>query len=158
MSSSQSDFEFGSWSYESKFLVFMANPVPDLRNYYDNQEWLLQDASVSGAVLATERAGDFSVAQLNLTITRQPFYYIFNLVIPATVVTVTSVVGMHAPNPINTPRGPRSQLGIVTLLPMGVLLLTIVDDLPKFALSIQEGQRGSFSGVPLLGTLLLPQA
>ena len=32
----------------------------------------------------------------------------------------------------------------------GVLLLTIVDDLPKFGLAAMEGNRGSFSGVPLL--------
>ena len=28
---------FGSWSYESSFLVFHSSGEPDLQNYYDNQ-------------------------------------------------------------------------------------------------------------------------
>jgi len=34
---------------------------------------------------------------------------------------------------------------------VGVMLLNIVAEMPKFSLSIVEGKRGSFSGVPLLG-------
>lgn len=43
-------------------------------------------------------------------------------------------------------------LGIMTLLSMGVMLLNIVSEMPKFSLNMVEGKRGSFSGVPLLGS------
>ena len=74
---------------------------------------------------------------------------------PNVKVTVTSLFGMFAPVPYGQKRESRFQLGMVTLLPMGVLMLTIVDDLPKFAQSATAGPRGSFSGVPLLGIFYL---
>lgn len=51
-------------------------------------------------------------------------------------------------------RTSKYRLGIMTLLSMGVMLLMLVDDMPKFARESIPGQRGSFSDVPLLGTFL----
>ena len=34
---------------------------------------------------------------------------------------------------------------------LGVMLLNIVEDMPKFSVSSMPGKRGSFSGVPVLG-------
>jgi hypothetical protein len=48
-------------------------------------------------------------------------------------------------------RRSKYRLGIMTLLSMGVMLLNIVDEMPKFSLKSIPGQRGSFSDVPLLG-------
>ena len=109
-----------SWTYNDDFLVYMPNPTVDTQNFYDNQEWLLEDIRLANFTIGTERAGNFSAVTLTLDISRQSFYYIFNLVIPATTVTLTSVFGQFAPVARGIPRQSRFQLGIVTLLPMGL--------------------------------------
>uniref|UniRef100_A0A915Q5Q9 Neurotransmitter-gated ion-channel ligand-binding domain-containing protein n=1 Tax=Setaria digitata TaxID=48799 RepID=A0A915Q5Q9_9BILA len=60
-----------------------------------------------------------------------------------------AVIGFHAP--INTAGRHESKfrLGIMTLLSMSVMLLMLVDEM-KFPLESVPGQKGSFSGVPLL--------
>lgn len=40
---------------------------------------------------------------------------------------------------------------MMALVSLGVMLLNIVAEMPKFSFGAVEGKRGSFSGVPLLG-------
>ncbi|KAK6021894.1 hypothetical protein OSTOST_12425, partial [Ostertagia ostertagi] len=39
----------------------------------------------------------------------------------------------------------------MTLMSMSVILLAIVEDMPKFSMSANRRGRGSFSGIPLIG-------
>lgn len=39
----------------------------------------------------------------------------------------------------------------MTLMSMSVILLAIVEDMPKFSMSTNRKGRGSFSGIPLIG-------
>ncbi|KIH43987.1 hypothetical protein ANCDUO_25999, partial [Ancylostoma duodenale] len=45
----------------------------------------------------------------------------------------------------------KFRLGIMTLMSMSVILLAIVEDMPKFSMSTNRKGRGSFSGIPLIG-------
>ncbi|VDK50881.1 unnamed protein product [Anisakis simplex] len=48
-------------------------------------------------------------------------------------------------------RDAKFRLGIMTLMSMSVILLAIVEDMPKFSMSSTRRGRGSFSGIPLIG-------
>lgn len=39
----------------------------------------------------------------------------------------------------------------MTLMSMSMILLAIVEDMPKFSISSSRKGRGSFSGIPLIG-------
>ncbi|VDP14955.1 unnamed protein product [Soboliphyme baturini] len=95
-----------------------------------------------------------SVVALHLFIQRQSFYYIFNLVIPTALITVVAVLGFHLPATSTGPRYTKLRLGMMTLLSMSILLLTVVTEMPKFALEAVPGKKGSFSGVPLIGKFI----
>lgn len=42
----------------------------------------------------------------------------------------------------------------MTLMSMSMILLAIVEDMPKFSISSSRKGRGSFSGIPLIGKCL----
>lgn len=42
----------------------------------------------------------------------------------------------------------------MTLMSMSMILLAIVEDMPKFSISSSRKGRGSFSGIPLIGLFL----
>ena len=57
------------------------------------EEWILRDVFIRPGRVVTQNAGNFSTAVLLIDFDRQPFYYVFTLVIPATTTTVTAVFG-----------------------------------------------------------------
>uniref|UniRef100_A0A914GV24 Neurotransmitter-gated ion-channel transmembrane domain-containing protein n=1 Tax=Globodera rostochiensis TaxID=31243 RepID=A0A914GV24_GLORO len=123
----------GSWSYQSEFVRLIVDERDVfLGDFYDNQEWLLVDATIQ------------------LLLRRQSFYYVFNLVFPTTLVSLVAVIGFHAPINATGRRESKFRLGVMTLLSLSVMLLMLVDEM-KFALESIPGQRGSFSDVPLIG-------
>ncbi|VDM45740.1 unnamed protein product [Toxocara canis] len=76
---------------------------------------------------------------------------VFNLVIPSTIITLVAVIGFHTPSTSGRVRDAKFRLGIMTLMSMSVILLAIVEDMPKFSMSSSRRGRGSFSGIPLIG-------
>lgn len=88
---------------------------------------------------------------IDLVLVRQSFYYVFNLVIPSTIITMVAVIGFHTPGTSGKMRDAKFRLGIMTLMSMSVILLAIVEDMPKFSISSSRKGRGSFSGIPLIG-------
>lgn len=48
----------------------------------------------------------------------------------------------------------KFRLGIMTLMSMSMILLAIVEDMPKFSISSSRKGRGSISGIPLIGFFL----
>lgn len=99
----------------------------------------------------TSATGKTNVVAMHLHIERQCFYYIFNLVIPSALISIVSVVGFHLPSASTGGRYTKSRLGMMTLLSMSVLLLSVVNELPKFAFEAVPGKKGSFSSIPLIG-------
>ncbi|KAI6224836.1 Neur-chan-LBD domain-containing protein [Aphelenchoides besseyi] len=147
----QCTFNIGSWSYQSKVVRL----VVDDRNiflgdFYDSQEWLLMDATLSNGTQSYLNNETFSIIILNLLLRRQSFYYVFNLVFPTTLVSLVAIIGFHAPINATGRRESKFRLGVMTLLSLSVMLLMLVDEM-KFSLESIPGQRGSFSDVPLLG-------
>lgn len=148
-------FQFGSWSYKVESVIFdVVSDAVFLDDFYDNQEWILLKSSMKSGIAVyntTHHQENYSTVIMELSIQREHFYYIFNLMIPTTLVTVVAVVGFHAPSNSGPRRETKFRLGIMTLLSMGVMLLMVVEDMPKFSFASIPGQRGSFSDVPILG-------
>lgn len=88
---------------------------------------------------------------LDLVVIRQSFYYVFNLVIPSTIITLVAVIGFHTPSTSGRMRDAKFRLGIMSLMSTSVILLAIVEVMPKFSMSSSRKGRGSFSGIPLIG-------
>ncbi|KAH7721900.1 Protein LGC-30 [Aphelenchoides avenae] len=144
-------FLIGSWSYQTDYVrLVVEDKEVHLGDFWDNQEWLLIDATISNGTMDYLMDESFSMVQMNLLIRRQSFYYVFNLVFPTTLVSLVAVIGFHAPINATGRRESKFRLGVMTLLSLSVMLLMLVDEM-KFALESIPGQRGSFSDVPLIG-------
>ncbi|VDN56427.1 unnamed protein product [Dracunculus medinensis] len=150
-------FQIGSWSYPLELVrLFVDQKEVFLGDFYDNQEWLLENATLYNGTMDYLNNQSFSTIFMELILRRQSFYYVFNYVFPTTLVSLVAVVGFHAPINATGRRESKFRLGIMTLLSMSVMLLMLVNEM-KFALASIPGQRGSFSDVPLLGVFHMIQ-
>uniref|UniRef100_A0A1I7XDL1 Neur_chan_LBD domain-containing protein n=1 Tax=Heterorhabditis bacteriophora TaxID=37862 RepID=A0A1I7XDL1_HETBA len=146
-------FQCGSWTYQKDIVNLLVEKEEiHLGDFYDNQEWLLMYARLhNGTTRHLDQSNEsFSMVSMELSLKRQSFYYVFNLVFPTTLVSLVAVIGFHAPINATGRRESKFRLGIMTLLSMSVMLLMFVGEM-KFAMESVPGQRGSFSDVPLLG-------
>ncbi|TKR86385.1 hypothetical protein L596_010987 [Steinernema carpocapsae] len=147
---------FGSWAHSNdsiKYSLYTKNL--SLIDFYDNQEWQLDLTHTH--IMSDGFLYDYldpplfwEMVIMDLVVVRQSFYYVFNLVIPSTIITLVAVIGFHTPSTSGRVRDAKFRLGIMTLMSMSVILLAIVEDMPKFSMSSRRG-RGSFSGIPLIG-------
>ncbi|KAI1723273.1 neurotransmitter-gated ion-channel ligand binding domain-containing protein [Ditylenchus destructor] len=148
---------FGSWAHSNdsiKYSLYSKNL--SLIDFYDNQEWQL-DLSRSH-IMSDGFLYDYldpplfwEMIVIDLVVVRQSFYYVFNLVIPSAIITLVAVIGFHTPSTSGRMRDAKFRLGIMTLMSMSMILLAIVEDMPKFSISSNRRGRGSFSGIPLIG-------
>ncbi|CAD6189683.1 unnamed protein product [Caenorhabditis auriculariae] len=148
---------FGSWAHSNdsiKYSLYSQNL--SLIDFYDNQEWELdmKNSSVTSNGYLYDYLDPplfWEMIIITLVVRRQSFYYVFNLVIPSTMITLVSVIGFHTPSTSGKLRDAKFRLGIMTLMSMSVILLAIVEDMPKFSMGTHRKGRGSFSGIPLIG-------
>uniref|UniRef100_A0A915BL59 Neurotransmitter-gated ion-channel transmembrane domain-containing protein n=1 Tax=Parascaris univalens TaxID=6257 RepID=A0A915BL59_PARUN len=68
--------------------------------------------------------------EASLVVRRKPLYYIVNLVVPATVITVVAVIGFFTPATTNNERLDKLGLGIDSLLAMSFLMTMIDEKMP----------------------------
>ncbi|VDD96377.1 unnamed protein product [Enterobius vermicularis] len=147
---------FGSWAHSNESIKYALYTNLSLIDFYDNQEWELDmthSKIVSKPVLYDylDPPLYWDMIIMDVVVARQSFYYVFNLVIPSTIITLVAVIGFHTPSTSGKMRDAKYRLGIMTLMSMSVILLAIVEDMPKFSMSSTRRGRGSFSGIPLIG-------
>nr|CAD2182858.1 unnamed protein product [Meloidogyne enterolobii] len=128
----------GSWAHSNdsiKYSLYSKNL--SLIDFYDNQEWQLdlKESHITSDGFLYDYLDPplfWEMIVIDLVVSRQRFYYVFNLVIPSAMINA------------------KFRQGIMTLMSMSMILLAIVQDMPKFSMSERKG-RGSFSGIPLIG-------
>uniref|UniRef100_A0A0R3RT18 Neur_chan_LBD domain-containing protein n=1 Tax=Elaeophora elaphi TaxID=1147741 RepID=A0A0R3RT18_9BILA len=153
---------FGSWAHSNDSIKYaLYSNHLSLIDFYDNQEWQLDSghsniASDSFLYDYLDPPLYWEMIIMDLVLIRQSFYYVFNLVIPSTIITLVAVIGFHTPSTSGKMRDAKFRLGIMTLMSMSVILLAIVEDMPKFSMSSSRRGRGSFSGIPLIARLSPP--
>ncbi|VDK61557.1 unnamed protein product [Onchocerca ochengi] len=150
-------FACGSWSYQYEYVSLIVDQREVfLDDFYDSQEWLLENATVHNGTVNYIEHESFSTIYMNLILRRQSFYYVFNFVFPTTLVSLVAVIGFHSPINATGRHESKFRLGIMTLLSMSVMLLMLIDEL-KFALESIPEQKGSFYDVPLLAVFHMIQ-
>ncbi|PAV58878.1 hypothetical protein WR25_08874 [Diploscapter pachys] len=148
---------FGSWAHSNDSIKYsLYSPTMSLIDFYDNQEWELDNSQ--SAVSSNGFLYDYiepplfwEMIIIDLVVKRQSFYYVFNLVIPSTIITLVAVIGFHTPSTSGRMRDAKFRLGIMTLMSMSVILLAIVEDMPKFSTTNRRVKKETFSGIPLIG-------
>ncbi|VDN24769.1 unnamed protein product [Gongylonema pulchrum] len=66
----------------------------------------------------------------SLIIKRKPLYYVVNLIIPTTIITLVAIVGFFTPASTGDERREKITMGITTLLAMFILMLMVADQMP----------------------------
>uniref|UniRef100_A0A8R1HYV6 Neur_chan_memb domain-containing protein n=1 Tax=Caenorhabditis japonica TaxID=281687 RepID=A0A8R1HYV6_CAEJA len=67
----------------------------------------------------------------HLVIRRKPLYYMINLVIPTSIITIVAVTGFFTPTSSSSERDEKLYLGINTLLTMSVMMLMVCNQMPS---------------------------
>ncbi|XP_068725040.1 neuronal acetylcholine receptor subunit alpha-7-like isoform X1 [Montipora capricornis] len=134
--------KFGSWTYSIKFLdMYTTQTKAEMSSYIKNGEWEVLDVPVKKNKLYYQCCPE-AYADITITIhmKRKVLYYIFNLVIPTTIIVTFILVGFCLP-PIT---GERVTLNITVLLTMTVFLNIASNTLPSTS-----------DAIPLLGDYYL---
>ncbi|GMS87443.1 hypothetical protein PENTCL1PPCAC_9618, partial [Pristionchus entomophagus] len=66
-----------------------------------------------------------------IVIKRKPLYYIVNLVIPTSIITIVAVTGFFTPTSSSSERDEKLYLGIDTLLTMSIMMLMVCNQMPS---------------------------
>ncbi|KAH7700701.1 CBN-LGC-31 protein, partial [Aphelenchoides avenae] len=148
---------FGSWAHSNdsiKYSLYSKNL--SLIDFYNSEEWHLDPTR--SHIMSEGFLYDYlepplfwEMIVIDLVLVRQSFYYVFNLVIPSAIITLVAIIGFHTPGTSGKLRDSKFRLGIMTLMSMSMILLAIVEDMPKFSMAGNKKGRGSSSGIPLIG-------
>lgn len=136
------EYSLRSWTYSTKFLDMTTSQTKaDMSSYIKNGEWEVIDVPVTENKLYYVCCPD-PYADITFTIhmKRKVLYYIFNLIVPTTIIVTFILVGFCLP-PIT---GERITLNITVLLTMTVFLNIASNTLPSTS-----------DAIPLLGDYYL---
>uniref|UniRef100_A0A183CB35 Neur_chan_LBD domain-containing protein n=1 Tax=Globodera pallida TaxID=36090 RepID=A0A183CB35_GLOPA len=147
---------FGSWSHDNTHIDYFAYDdiadavMPSLRA--DGTP--LHDATASGGIsiehcipnegwniLSTEVSrrevkfhcceNNYTLLEFKLHIQRRPLFYLVNLIIPTSIITLIAIVGFFSSSTVNDVRDEKISLGITTLLSMSILIFMVSDQMPS---------------------------
>lgn len=134
--------KFGSWSYDGTKVDFKNRSLTgDVSHFLDNGEWELLGMPMRVHVIYYGCCPEpYPDVTFYIIIRRKPLYYIFNLVIPAVFLTITTVLAFYLP----PESGEKVSLGVTVLLALTVFLLLVAETLPPQS-----------DTIPLIGEILI---
>ena len=134
--------KFGSWSYDGTKVDFKNRSLTgDVSHFLDNGEWELLGMPMRVHVIYYGCCPEpYPDVTFYIIIRRKPLYYIFNLVIPAVFLTITTVLAFYLP----PESGEKVSLGVTVLLALTVFLLLVDETLPPQS-----------DTIPLIGEILI---
>ncbi|KAI6236423.1 hypothetical protein M3Y95_00156000 [Aphelenchoides besseyi] len=106
----------------------------NLDNFIPNEEWVV----VSFNIRRKEEKfvccpNPWILLEASLVVRRKPLYYIVNLIIPTSVITLVAVTGFFTPASTSNERREKLSLGIDSLLAMSILLTMISEQMPTIS-------------------------
>ncbi|PAV88338.1 hypothetical protein WR25_07580 [Diploscapter pachys] len=126
-------FIISSWTHDMETIDYWPtrNEV-NLQNMARNEEWEV----ISFDFERVEQnfkccKHPWVMLYAHLIIRRKPLYYIVNLVIPTSIITIVAVVGFFTPSSSSSERDEKLYLGINTLLTMSVMMLMVCNQMPS---------------------------
>ncbi|KAI1727345.1 neurotransmitter-gated ion-channel ligand binding domain-containing protein [Ditylenchus destructor] len=128
---------FGSWTHDNKAIdYFSHNETEDeaigTKHCIENEGWNI----LSTDVLRREEKfqcceNNYTLLDFHINIQRKPLFYLVNLIIPTSVITLIAIVGFFSSSTVNDAREEKISLGITTLLSMSILIFMVSDQMPS---------------------------
>ncbi|KAL3110445.1 hypothetical protein niasHT_019306 [Heterodera trifolii] len=148
---------FGSWSHDNTNIDYFAyDDISDsvMPPALDTDGTPLHDTIASGGIsiehcipnegwniLSTEVSrrevkfacceNNYTLLEFKLHIQRRPLFYLVNLIIPTSIITLIAIVGFFSSSTVNDVRDEKISLGITTLLSMSILIFMVSDQMPS---------------------------
>ncbi|VDM81666.1 unnamed protein product [Strongylus vulgaris] len=126
-------FIISSWTHDKASIDYWpTSQLVNLKNMARNDEW-----EVLG--FEFERVEQYFKCCVNpwvllyahLIIRRKPLYYVINLVIPTSIITIVAITGFFTPTSTSSERDEKLYLGINTLLTMSIMMLMVCNQMPS---------------------------
>ncbi|CAD6193386.1 unnamed protein product [Caenorhabditis auriculariae] len=137
---------FSSWTYDQKGIDYF--PYSDhigTSNYLENEGWyILRTKITRNEVKYACCPNKYTLLQLTLFLRRKPLFYLVNLIIPTSIITLIAIVGFFTTSSASGMREEKVSLGITTLLSMSILMLMVSDQMPTTS-----------TFIPLIGWFIL---
>ncbi|PAV66523.1 hypothetical protein WR25_22537 isoform F [Diploscapter pachys] len=135
-----------SWTSSKSDIDYMPEyESVNLDNFIPNEEWVVVSFNVKRVeqkfVCCPE---PWVLLEASLVVRRKPLYYIVNLVIPTSVITLVAVTGFFTAASTSSERREKLSLGIDSLLAMSILMMMVSEQMPTTS-----------EGVPLFGLFYL---
>ncbi|CAJ0608001.1 unnamed protein product [Cylicocyclus nassatus] len=120
-----------SWTNSKSALDYYADPEVNLASFIPNEEWDVKSFKIFRHEYKYACCAEpWVILQASLVIQRKPLYYIVNLIIPTSIITIVSITGFFTPASTDDDRTEKINLGITTLLAMSILMLMVSDQMP----------------------------
>ncbi|CAI2349593.1 unnamed protein product [Caenorhabditis sp. 36 PRJEB53466] len=126
-------FIISSWTHDKQTIDYWPlSSTVNLGNMARNDEWEV----ISFEFVRVEEsfkccAAPWVMLYAHLVIRRKPLYYMINLVIPTSIITIVAVTGFFTPTSSSSERDEKLYLGINTLLTMSVMMLMVCNQMPS---------------------------
>ncbi|KAI6183746.1 Mutant ACR-23-like protein [Aphelenchoides bicaudatus] len=142
---------FGSWTYDNKAIDYFPDNASTSAigtdNCIENEGWNI----INTDVYRREQKyaccpNNYTLLEFGIHIQRKPLYYLINLILPTTIITLISIVGFFSSITVNEMREEKISLGITTLLSMSILIFMVSDKMPSTS-----------SFIPLIGWFYMMQ-
>ncbi|CAJ0963491.1 unnamed protein product, partial [Mesorhabditis belari] len=137
---------FSSWTYDQKGIdYFPYSERIGTSNYLENEGWYIMSTKiVRKEVKYSCCPNKYTLLELTLHLRRKPLFYLVNLIIPTSIITLIALVGFFTTSSASGTREEKVSLGITTLLSMSILMLMVSDQMPTTS-----------TFIPLIGWFIL---
>ncbi|VDK70152.1 unnamed protein product [Onchocerca ochengi] len=121
----------GSWTSSLSLLNYTVDKTVNMQSYIPNEEWDVLSFSLHrNEYLYACCQEPWVIIEGFLIIRRKPLYYIVNLIIPTTIITLVAVVGFFTPASTDDERTEKITISITALLAVSILMLMVSDQMP----------------------------
>ncbi|CAJ0572511.1 unnamed protein product, partial [Mesorhabditis spiculigera] len=121
-----------SWtSSKSSIDYYPEETEVSLLHYIPNEEWVVVSFKIDRLEKSFPCCPEpWVLLHAHLVIRRKPLYYIVNLVIPTSVITMVAVTGFFTAASTSSERREKLSLGIDSLLAMSILMMMVSEQMP----------------------------
>ncbi|CAB3398167.1 unnamed protein product [Caenorhabditis bovis] len=120
-----------SWTNSKSALDYYADPEVSMQSFIPNEEWQVKSFKIHRHEYKYACCPEpWVILQASLVIQRKPLYYLVNLIIPTSIITIVAITGFFTPASTDDDRTEKINLGITTLLAMSILMLMVSDQMP----------------------------
>ncbi|XP_041477022.1 neuronal acetylcholine receptor subunit alpha-10-like isoform X1 [Lytechinus variegatus] len=145
--------KFGPWQHEGKELRIWGGGSGDASVYNSDGQWDILDMTAKSDEVEYPDAPGKTYTDVTYTIRfkRRPLYYVFNLILPCTFVSMVALLSFFLP----PESGEKISLGITVLLSLTVFLLLVAETMPPTSAVPVVGQYFMSTMVLISGSLAM---